>query len=71
MVVGSRIMLWVIIPMMPGLLDTTLCDKVCQWPPPIKLEIEHIIPIMPGLLDTTLCDKVCQWPPPIKLTSTI
>ena len=32
-----------------GVLDTTLCDKVCQW-----LETR-------GVLDTTLCDKVCQW----------
>jgi hypothetical protein len=23
--------LWVLIPHMPGILNTTLCDKVCQW----------------------------------------
>jgi Na+/pantothenate symporter len=27
----SPLMLWVLIPLMPCLLKTTLCDKVCQW----------------------------------------
>ena len=35
MVVGLTttyaIILWVLIPLMRGVLDTTLCDKVCQW----------------------------------------
>ena len=31
-----------------GVLDTTLCDKVCQW-------------YVTDRYDTTLCDKVCQW----------
>jgi len=41
----SPLTLWVRIPFRRGVLDTTLCDKVCQWlaagwcffPPPIKL----------------------------------
>jgi hypothetical protein len=27
----SQVMLWVRIHLMVGVLDTTLCDKVCQW----------------------------------------
>ena len=27
----SPLMLWVRIPLRRGVLDTTLCDKVCQW----------------------------------------
>jgi len=27
----SRLMLWVWIPLRWGVLDTTLCDEVCQW----------------------------------------
>jgi hypothetical protein len=40
----SLLTLWVLIPIRRGVLDTTLCDKVCQWlaagqcfSPPIKL----------------------------------
>ena len=43
----SLLQLWVQIPLRRGLIDITLCDKVCQWlvvgqcflwfPPPIKL----------------------------------
>jgi hypothetical protein len=28
----SPLTLWVRIPLRQGILDTTLCDKVCQWP---------------------------------------
>ena len=41
----SPLTLWVWTPLRRGVLDTTLCDQVCQW----------------GILDTTLCDQVCQW----------
>ena len=41
----SPLMLWV------RILDTTLCDKVCQW----------LTTLWVRTLDTTLCDKVCQW----------
>ena len=27
----SPLILWVLIPLRRGVLDTTLCDKVCQW----------------------------------------
>ena len=38
-----------------GVLDTTLCDKVCQW-----LDTTLCDKVCQWL-DTTLCDKVCQW----------
>ena len=44
----SPLMLWVQIPLRWGALDTTLCDKVCQWlatgrwfSPPIKLTAQY------------------------------
>jgi hypothetical protein len=38
----SPLMLWVLIPLMRGVLDTTLCDKVCQW-----LAASRFSPIIP------------------------
>jgi hypothetical protein len=49
----SPLMLCIRIPFRQGVLDTTLCDKVCQWlvqdggflrfPPPIKLTTRNIV----------------------------
>jgi hypothetical protein len=51
----SPLMLWIRIPLRRGVLDTTLCDKVCQlrqfggvlrisrFPPPIKLTTSHYL----------------------------
>ena len=49
-------MLWIRIPFWRGVLDTTLCDKVCQW-------------LVAGRWFSP-CTPV-RFPPPIKLTATI
>jgi hypothetical protein len=50
----SPLTLWVGIPRMLGVLDSTLCVKVCQW-----LVAGWWFSL--GVLDSTLCVKVCRW----------
>ena len=54
----SPVKLWFRISLRRGVLDTTLCDKVCQW---LAAEYRQIY----GLL------RVLRFPPPIKLNTTI
>jgi hypothetical protein len=49
----SPLTLCVRIPLRRGVLDTTLCNKVCQW-----LAAGSWFSLG---TDTTLCDKVCKW----------
>jgi hypothetical protein len=62
----SPLTLWVRTPLRRGELDTTLCDKVCQWRG-VQL---YVIKIVSALRQVGGFLRVLQFPSPIKLTAT-